>query len=116
MRSMVSSSSSKGIAAIVGVGPNLGRSITRKFAHEGYVVAILASDLGRLSRFADEIARDEKAQVFAIRIDCSDSRLQRLLARTMAALQLLRPPRGLLREVPRRLPSPRSAPSTAPSR
>ncbi|KAK4754126.1 hypothetical protein SAY87_002230 [Trapa incisa] len=100
MRSMVSSSSSKGIAAIVGVGPNLGRSIARKFAHEGYVVAILAR---RLSRFADEIARDEKAQVFAIRIDCSDSRLQRLLARTMAALQLLRPPRGLLREVPRRL-------------
>lgn len=29
---------------------------------------------GRLSRFADEIAREEKAQVFAIRIDCSDSR------------------------------------------
>ncbi|GKC90824.1 3-ketodihydrosphingosine reductase-like protein, partial [Tanacetum coccineum] len=46
----------KGIAAIVGVGPNLGRSIARKFAHEGYTVAILARDLGRLSRFADEIA------------------------------------------------------------
>ena len=30
--------------------------------------------VGRLSRFADEIAREEKAQVFAIRIDCSDSR------------------------------------------
>lgn len=29
---------------------------------------------GRLSRFADEIAREEKAQVFAIRIDCSESR------------------------------------------
>lgn len=29
---------------------------------------------GRLSRFADEIAREEKGQVFAIRIDCSDSR------------------------------------------
>ena len=27
-----------------------------------------------MSRFADEIAREEKAQVFAIRIDCSDSR------------------------------------------
>ncbi|KAK8694746.1 hypothetical protein V6N13_072291 [Hibiscus sabdariffa] len=73
MRSMASSSSSKGIAAIVGVGPKLGRSIARKFAHEGYTVAILARDLGRLSRFADEIAREEKAQVFAIRIDCSDS-------------------------------------------
>nr|GMD83800.1 3-ketodihydrosphingosine reductase-like [Ipomoea batatas] len=29
---------------------------------------------GTLSRFADELAREEKAQVFAIRIDCSDSR------------------------------------------
>lgn len=29
---------------------------------------------GRLSRFADEIAREEKAQVFAIRIDCSGTR------------------------------------------
>ncbi|XP_059623838.1 uncharacterized protein LOC132266854 [Cornus florida] len=74
MRSMVSSTSSRGIAAIVGVGPKLGRSIARKFAHEGYTVAILARDLGRLSRFADEIAREEMAQVFAIRIDCSESR------------------------------------------
>ncbi|KDO79299.1 hypothetical protein CISIN_1g031016mg [Citrus sinensis] len=75
MRNMTSSGSScRGIAAIVGVGPNLGRSIARKFAHEGYTVAILARDLGRLSRFADEIAREEKSQVFAIRIDCSDSR------------------------------------------
>ncbi|XP_022773955.1 very-long-chain 3-oxoacyl-CoA reductase-like [Durio zibethinus] len=74
MRSMASSTSAKGIATIVGVGPKLGRSIARKFAHQGYTVAILARDLGRLSKFADEIAREEKAQVFAIRIDCSDSR------------------------------------------
>ncbi|KAI4330302.1 hypothetical protein MLD38_028600 [Melastoma candidum] len=72
--SSASSSSSKGIAAIVGVGSNLGRSIARKFAHEGFSVAILSRDLGMLSRFADEIAREEKAQVFAIRIDCSDTR------------------------------------------
>lgn len=75
IRNMASSgTSSRGIAAIVGVGPNLGRSIARKFAHEGYTVAILARDLGRLSKFADEIAREEKSQVFAIRIDCSESR------------------------------------------
>ncbi|KAF5472657.1 hypothetical protein F2P56_009356 [Juglans regia] len=75
MRNMASSgASARGIAAIVGVGPKLGRSIARRFAHEGYTVAILARDLGRLSRFADEIAREEKAQVFAIRIDCSDSK------------------------------------------
>lgn len=29
---------------------------------------------GRLSRVAEEIAREEKAQVFAIRIDCADPR------------------------------------------
>lgn len=69
-----STTTSKGIAAIVGVGPKLGRSIARKFAHEGYIVAILSRDLERLSRFAEEIAREEKAQVFAIRIDCSDTR------------------------------------------
>ncbi|XP_068643984.1 uncharacterized protein [Aristolochia californica] len=74
MRPLSSSSATKGIVAVVGVGPRLGRSIARKFAHEGYTVAILARDLGRLSRFADEIARQEKAQVFAIRIDCSDAR------------------------------------------
>ncbi|CAN6478567.1 unnamed protein product [Victoria cruziana] len=68
------SSSSKGIVAVVGVGPKLGRSVARKFAHEGYTVAILARDLGRLSIFADEIAREEKSQVFAIRIDCSDAK------------------------------------------
>ncbi|XP_076896609.1 uncharacterized protein LOC143549633 [Bidens hawaiensis] len=73
LRGVTSSSSTRGIAAIVGVGPNLGRSVARKFAHEGYTVAILARDLGRLSRFADEIAREEKAQVYAIRIDCSDT-------------------------------------------
>ncbi|XP_010558315.1 PREDICTED: carbonyl reductase family member 4-like [Tarenaya hassleriana] len=74
MRSVGSSSSGRGIAAVVGVGPKLGRSVARKFAHEGYTVAILARDLGRLSRVAEEIAREEKAQVFAIRIDCSDQR------------------------------------------
>ncbi|KAL9266607.1 Diacetyl reductase [(S)-acetoin forming]-like protein [Drosera capensis] len=76
MRSVASSSSisQKGTAAIVGVGPKLGLSIARKLAREGYTVAILSSDLGRLSRFAEEIAREEKAQVFAIRIDCSDPR------------------------------------------
>ncbi|XP_010550382.1 PREDICTED: very-long-chain 3-oxoacyl-CoA reductase [Tarenaya hassleriana] len=74
MRNVGSSSSGRGIAAVVGVGPKLGRSVARKFAHEGYTVAILARDLGRLSRVAEEIAREEKAQVFAIRIDCSDQR------------------------------------------
>ncbi|XP_039144689.1 uncharacterized oxidoreductase SA2266 isoform X1 [Dioscorea cayenensis subsp. rotundata] len=74
MRPMCSSSAaSKGIAAIVGVGPRLGRSIARKFAHEGYTVAILSRDLGKLSGYAEEIAREAMAQVFAIRIDCAST-------------------------------------------
>ncbi|KAK8712081.1 hypothetical protein V6N13_147332 [Hibiscus sabdariffa] len=62
MRRITSSITARGVAATVGVvSPLLGRSIAHKFAHERYTVAILARDLGRLSRFADEIAREEKA-------------------------------------------------------
>ncbi|KAK8684111.1 hypothetical protein V6N13_040145 [Hibiscus sabdariffa] len=68
MRRMTSSITARG------VGPKLGRSIVHKFAHERYTVAILSRDLGRLSRFVDEIAREEKAYVFVIRIDCPDSK------------------------------------------
>ncbi|KAJ3676968.1 hypothetical protein LUZ60_002692 [Juncus effusus] len=73
MRS-VSNSNSKGVAAIVGVGPKLGRSIACKFAQEGFIIAILSRDLDKLSRLADEIACEAKSQVFAIRIDCSESK------------------------------------------
>ncbi|KAF2283691.1 hypothetical protein GH714_014002 [Hevea brasiliensis] len=66
MRSMACFATLKGIAVVVGVGPKLGRSIAAcKFAHEGYTLAILSRGLGRLSRFEDKIAREEKAQVFA---------------------------------------------------
>eukprot|EP00252_Welwitschia_mirabilis_P018031 TRINITY_DN40199_c0_g1_i1.p1 TRINITY_DN40199_c0_g1~~TRINITY_DN40199_c0_g1_i1.p1 ORF type:complete len:160 (+),score=20.35 TRINITY_DN40199_c0_g1_i1:259-738(+) len=65
---------SRGVVAVVGVGRRLGRSIAKRFAHEGYTIAILSRNLDRLYRFADEIAGEENAQVFAIRIDCSDSR------------------------------------------
>ncbi|KAK8510446.1 hypothetical protein V6N13_100468 [Hibiscus sabdariffa] len=61
MRRMASSITARGIDATVGVGPKLGRFIAHKFAHERYIVAILARDLGRLSRFADEITREEKS-------------------------------------------------------
>ncbi|KAK8661660.1 hypothetical protein V6N13_091256 [Hibiscus sabdariffa] len=64
MRRMASSITARGVAATVGVGPKLGRSIAHKFSHERYTVAILARDLGRLSRFADEIAREEKTKAF----------------------------------------------------
>ncbi|KAL4296227.1 hypothetical protein GQ457_12G016140 [Hibiscus cannabinus] len=74
MRRMTSSITARGVAATVGIGPKLGRSIAHNFAHERYTIAILARDLGRLLRFAEEIAREEKVYVFVIRIDCPDSK------------------------------------------
>ncbi|XP_074580691.1 uncharacterized protein LOC141837136 [Curcuma longa] len=62
---MACSTSPRSIAAVIGVGPRLGRSVARK---------IFRIDLGKLSALAEEIAREAKAQVFAIRIDCSDSK------------------------------------------
>ena len=46
MRSVSGSNSSRGIAAVVGVGPRLGSAVARKFASEGYTIAILSRDLG----------------------------------------------------------------------
>jgi NAD(P)-dependent dehydrogenase (short-subunit alcohol dehydrogenase family) len=45
-----------GSAVIVGVGPGLGRSITRTFAQAGYPVAMLARDQAKLDGYAAEIA------------------------------------------------------------
>ncbi|XP_052165867.1 uncharacterized protein LOC127782638 [Oryza glaberrima] len=74
LRSVSGSNSSRGIAAVVGVGPRLGSAVARKFASEGYTVAILSRDLEKLSQLAEEIAQEAKAQVFALRVDCADAR------------------------------------------
>ncbi|KAL6646029.1 hypothetical protein ACP70R_001039 [Stipagrostis hirtigluma subsp. patula] len=74
LRSVSGSTSSRGIAAVVGVGPRLGSAVARKFASEGYTVAILSRDLEKLSQLAEEIAQEAKAQVFALRVDCADAR------------------------------------------
>uniref|UniRef100_A0A0D9X8W1 3-oxoacyl-[acyl-carrier-protein] reductase n=1 Tax=Leersia perrieri TaxID=77586 RepID=A0A0D9X8W1_9ORYZ len=74
LRSVSGSNSSRGIAAVVGVGPRLGSAVARKFASEGYTVAILSRDLEKLSQLAEEIAKEAKAQVFALRVDCADAR------------------------------------------
>ncbi|KAG2584523.1 uncharacterized oxidoreductase YoxD-like [Panicum virgatum] len=74
MRSVSGSNSSRGIAAVVGVGPRLGSAVARKFASEGYTIAILSRDLEKLSQLAEEIAQEVKGQVFALRVDCADAR------------------------------------------
>ncbi|CAO2188588.1 unnamed protein product [Urochloa humidicola] len=77
LRSVSGSNSSRGIAAVVGVGPRLGSAVARKFASEGYTIAILSRDLEKLSQLAEEIAQEAKAQVFALRVDCADARSAR---------------------------------------
>lgn len=74
LRSVSGSNSSRGIAAVVGVGPRLGSAVARKFASEGYTIAILSRDLEKLSQLAEEVAQEAKAQVFALRVDCADAR------------------------------------------
>ncbi|MQL74078.1 hypothetical protein Taro_006426 [Colocasia esculenta] len=78
MRPRPSANASKGVVAIVGAGPNLGRSVARNICdllinsgalHARPPALALAANLSRL---ADEIAWEAKAQVFAIRIDCAD--------------------------------------------
>ena len=45
---------SKGVALITGVGPGTGASLVRKFAADGYQVAMIARNAERLARLADE--------------------------------------------------------------
>lgn len=68
LRSVSGSNSSRGVAAVVG------SAVARKFASEGYTIAILSRDLEKLSQLAEEIAQEAKAQVFALRVDCADAR------------------------------------------
>ena len=44
-----------GVALIVGVGPGLGASLARRFAHEGMDIALVARDGQRLEALADEL-------------------------------------------------------------
>ncbi|KAL0487358.1 SDR family NAD(P)-dependent oxidoreductase [Acrasis kona] len=46
------------IAAILGVGPGLGSSIAKKFAKEGYSVAIMSRSLSKLTPVEQEIKRN----------------------------------------------------------
>jgi NADP-dependent 3-hydroxy acid dehydrogenase YdfG len=45
------------LAIILGVGPGLGSALARKFAKEGYQVAMLARNSDYLSKISDEITK-----------------------------------------------------------
>ncbi|MHB9849464.1 SDR family NAD(P)-dependent oxidoreductase [Streptomyces krungchingensis] len=44
--------------AIIGAGPGLGAAVARRFGREGYDVALVARDQGRLDALADRLAAD----------------------------------------------------------
>ncbi|MCZ9343039.1 SDR family NAD(P)-dependent oxidoreductase, partial [Streptomyces sp. TRM76130] len=57
--------------AIVGAGPQLGRSIGRRFAAEGFDVALLARNRTRLQAVADDLA-DTGVRVEVFPADVTD--------------------------------------------
>lgn len=65
----------KPLAIVTGVGPGTGASLARKFAAEGYRVAMLARDAARLDALADELEDS-----IAVPLDVSDT--EALLAAT----------------------------------
>jgi len=65
----------KPLAIVTGVGPGTGASLARKFAAEGYRVAMLARDAARLDALADELEDS-----MAVPLDVSDT--EALLAAT----------------------------------
>lgn len=56
--------------AVVGVGPGIGLSVARRFAREGFQVALLARDRARLAEHAKELT-DEGAVARPFHADCS---------------------------------------------
>ena len=58
----------KPFAIVTGVGPGTGASIVRRFAADGYRVAMLARDFDRLAALAQEIP-----EAVAVPVDVSDA-------------------------------------------
>ena len=58
----------KPLAIVTGVGPGTGASIVRRFAADGYRVAMLARDFDRLAALAQEIP-----EAVAVPVDVSDA-------------------------------------------
>ncbi len=46
------------IAVVVGVGPGIGKSVSLKFAKEGYVVALMARNKDKLEAIQQEIEKN----------------------------------------------------------
>ena len=68
LRSVSGSNSSRGIAAVVGVGPRLGSAVARKFASEGDTIAILSRDLGTSSHPPLSLFRSAEHKAESLRL------------------------------------------------
>jgi len=67
--------------AIIGAGPNLGAAVARRFAREGYAVALISRDQAKLDALADELA-DTGVSARGYAADVRDgAALERALAR-----------------------------------
>jgi NAD(P)-dependent dehydrogenase (short-subunit alcohol dehydrogenase family) len=60
------------VAAILGVGPGLGAAVARRFAHEGFAVAMMAREEERLGTVREEI-QDAGGTALAVSADATDA-------------------------------------------
>lgn len=75
------------VIAIVGAGPGLGIAVARKFAHQGFAVALLARNPDKLDRLVQELAADG----VTARGYLADVRDRRSLTTALTAAQELGP-------------------------
>ncbi len=64
-------SSASKVAVVVGVGPGLGAAVARRFAREGYAVALMARGQGKLAP-VEEAIRAEGGAPLSVPTDASD--------------------------------------------
>ena len=60
------------VAAVLGVGPGLGAAVARRFAREGFAVALMARTEGSVAGVREEI-EDSGGKAFAITADTTDA-------------------------------------------
>jgi NAD(P)-dependent dehydrogenase (short-subunit alcohol dehydrogenase family) len=75
------------VAIILGVGPNLGQALARRFAAGGCDVAMLARDGDRLADLADDIAKETGRRIQGFSADGTDlDGLRAAMDRVMATM------------------------------
>ena len=60
------------VAAVLGVGPGLGAAVSRRFAREGFTVALMARSEGSVASVREEI-EGSGGDAFAVTTDATDA-------------------------------------------